>query len=97
MIASIRSGGHSWPWDAPAAEIVDARAEHQTRAVGPELHPRRLDARDPRVEGQARGRVQCDRLVEGRAVARLALQCDWCLLGHEWQRHELGEAARLAL
>ena len=41
--------------------------------------------------------MQRDRLVERRAVARLALQRDRCLLRHERQRHELGEATRFAL
>ena len=50
-----------------------------------------------RVEHEARGRVQDDGLAERRAVPRQALERDRRLLVHERQRHELGEAAGVAL
>ena len=41
--------------------------------------------------------MQDNRLVEGRSVARLALEGDRRLLGDKRQRHELGKATGLAL
>ena len=53
--------------------------------------------RDQGIEDQPRRGVHDDDLLEGRAAARAAAQRDRRLVGHERQRHELGEAARLAL
>ena len=80
-----------------ATKIVDTSAEHHARTLGAKLDPRRLNVLDPRVEHEARRRVQDNRLVEGRAVAGLALESDRRLFGDKRQRHEFGKAARLAL
>ena len=77
----MRSGGHSWPWLAPAARLIDSFMSVPPRS----LTPASSSARAPsgpsftqeawmfvhvRVEHEARGRVQHDGLAERRAVPR---------------------------
>ena len=52
-----------------AAEIVHAGGERLAHAVRPELHPRRLHVRDPRVQRESRNGVHEQRLAEGRPAA----------------------------
>ena len=53
-----------------AAEIVDAGGERLPHALGPDLHPRHLDVRDQRVQGEPGDRV--DRAASRRRSARAA-------------------------
>ena len=97
-----------WPWRAPAAremfssisvppEVVGAGLEQLARPLGAHLDPADLDVVDVARVGDARHRVHQQGLTEGRSPPRPALEVDRGGHVHEGQRHELGEAARLAL
>ncbi len=80
-----------------AAEVVGPGPQHLARPLGAHLDPAHLNVVDVARVGDARHRVHQQRLAEGRAPPGLVLEVDRGGHVHEGQRHELGEAARLAL
>ena len=80
-----------------AAQVVGPGPQDLPRALGAHLDPAHLDVVDVARVGDARHRVHQQRLAEGRSPPGLALEVDRGGHVHEGQRHELGEAAGLAL
>ena len=100
--SSICSGGGSAPLrpgragdrlvHQGSAQVVDARGERLADAVRPELHPARLNVRDPEDGVRAARRRARAAPRQGRPAPRRP-QVDRRLHRHERQRHELGEPA----
>ena len=80
-----------------AAEVIGPGLKAQRRPLRPHLHPRGLDVGDVRMQGEARDCVHEERFAQRRTGAGDALAPQRRLHVHERQRHELGEAVRLAL